>query len=248
MRRMYPLLIAALLALILAGCGANSNNGGTTDVPNAVPESQSPVASSQGIEPTVTATTSNEASASPSESNPSITKETDTSKVPQAQLKAAAQEVIEYLRERDLKSLAQWIDPEQGLRFSPYSHINKDTDLVFKADKLPAFKDATKLKWGTADGSGEAIELSFRDYYEKFVYNQDYADAPNVNVNKIVGTGNVEFNGKEVYPNASYVEYHFPGFDKELGGMDWQSLVLVFVPGAADDWKLVAIVHGQWTT
>jgi hypothetical protein len=241
MRRMYPLLIAALLALLLAGCVANTNNGGTTDVPNAVPGSESPAASSQGIEPTVTAAFEGEAS-------PSASKGLDASNDPHAQLKDTAQEVIEYLRERDLKSLVQWIDPEQGLRFSPYSHINKDTDLVFKADKLPSFKDTNKLKWGTTDGSGEPIELSFRDYYEKFVYNQDFEGAPNVNINKIIGTGNVKFNGLEVYPNASYVEYHFPGFDKQLDGTDWQSLVLVFVPGAANDWKLVAIVHGQWTT
>jgi hypothetical protein len=241
MRRMYPLLIAALLALLLAGCTAHTNNGGTTDVPNAVPIFESPSASSQAIEPTVKAIFNGEAS-------PSSSKESGASKDSQVQLKDTAQEVIEYLRERDLNSLVQWIDPKQGLRFSPYSHINKDTDLVFQADKLPSFKDTNKLKWGTADGSGEPIELSFRDYYEKFVYNQDFAGAPNVNINKIIGTGNVKFNGLEVYPNASYVEYHFPGFDKQLAGMDWQSLVLVFVPGAANDWKLVAIVHGQWTS
>jgi hypothetical protein len=241
MRRMCPLLVAVLLALLLAGCGANTNHSGTTDVPNAVPGPESSAGSSKGIDPIVTATFGAEVS-------PSASKEPDASTDPQAQLKNTAHEVIGYLRDRDLKSLVQWIDPEQGLRFSPYSHINKDTDLVFKADKLPTFKDTNKLKWGTADGSGEPIELSFRDYYEKFVYNQDFEGAPNVNVNKIIGTGNVKFNGLEVYPNASFVEYHFPGFDKQLNGMDWQSLVLVFVPSAANDWKLVAIVHGQWTT
>jgi hypothetical protein len=245
MRRMYPLLVAAILALILVtGCGANPNNSGTTDVPIADP-GKSSFTSSQGIESTVSA--SSDALSSPSVNVTSETNGPKASKDPQAKLKDTAQEVIEYLRERDLMSLVQWIDPEKGLRFSPYSHINKDSDLVFKADKLPSFKNKSKLKWGISDGSGEPIDLSFRDYYEKFVYNQDFASAPNVNVNKIIGIGNVKFNGKEIYPNASYVEYHFPGSDKKLEKMDWQSLVLVFVPGAADDWKLVAIVHGQWT-
>jgi hypothetical protein len=138
------------------------------------------------------------------------------------------------------------IDPEQGLRFSPYFHISPETDLVFAAESLPTFKDTTKLKWGTADGSGEPIELSFRDYYDKFVYDKNFEEAPKVSVDKLIGTGNTEFNGKEIYPNASYVEFHFPGFDEKHDGMDWESLVLVFVP-AQDDWKLVAIVHGQWT-
>ncbi len=239
MRRMYALLVAALLALIMSGCGTNSNS---TDVPDAALES--PFASSPGAMTTPSA--SNEGLTPSTNPAPSKSAEPQLSNDPQAQLKDTAQEVIEFLRERDLKSLAQWIDPEQGLRFSPYSHINIETDLVFKADQLPAFKDTNKLKWGFADGSGDPIELSFRDYYEKFVYNQDFEDAPNVNVNKIMGLGNAEFNGKEVYPDASFVEYHFPGFDDKYEGMDWQSLILVFVP-AGNEWKLVAIVHGQWT-
>jgi uncharacterized protein YcfL len=241
MRRMYPLLIAALLALILAGCGANSTNNGNTNVQNTPLEL--PLPSTQGIESS--ATPSSEASPSPTEATASNDPH-DPSNLQQAHLKSVAKKVVESLRERDLKSLAEWIDPEQGLRFSPYSHMDTDTDLVFKSDTLPNFKDTKKLKWGLADGSGEPIAFSFRDYYEKFVYNQDFADATNVSVNKIIGTGNVKFNGTSVYPNASYVEYHFPGFDKQFNGMDWQSLVLVFLPHESD-WKLVAIVHGQWT-
>jgi len=235
MRRSYPLLIAALLALLLAGCGANPNNSGATDVPNASPSADS----SQGIEPTVNA--SNPASESPTDAlSP------DPSNQQEVQLKAAAQDVMEFLRGRDLESIIPLIDPGLGLRFSPYSHINTDTDLVFQADTLPSFKDTSKLNWGTADGSGKPIELSFRDYYEQFVYNKDFADAPNVSVNHIIGTGNVEFNGTQVYPNASYVEFHFPGIEENQDGMDWQSLILVFVPHQ-EDWKLVAVVHDQWT-
>jgi hypothetical protein len=242
MRRMYPLLVAALLALILAGCGAGLSNGGKTSNPGAIPEPSS--TSSKWIEPNAPASseTSPLSTEQPSPDNNSA----KPSKGPQDQLKDIGQEVVEILRERDLKSLAEWIDPEQGLRFSPYSHIDKKSDLVFKADALPTFKDTTKLQWGSADGSGDPIKLTFRDYYEKFVYNHDFADAPNVSVNKIIGIGNTEFNGTAVYPNAGYVEFHFPSFDKKVTGMDWQSLVLVFVP-VEKDWKLVAIVHGQWT-
>lgn len=241
MRRMYPLLVAAVLTLLLAGCGASNSNSGASDVPITAPES--PAATSQPVTPT--AVNSNEPSPSSTGALPSDNKSPEPNDQ-EAQLKKSAQEVVEYLRERDLKSLVSWIDPELGLRFSPYPYINIKSDLVFKPDEVPSFKDSTVLTWGSYDGSGDAIELSFRDYFEKFVYNQDFADAPEVNVNRIQGTGNVEFNGKEVYPNASYVEFHFPGFDKKYDGQDWQSLVLVFVPSGSE-WKLCAVVHGQWT-
>lgn len=239
MRRMYPLLLAALLALLLAGCGA-ANNEGATDVPKSTP---SPV-TSQGNEPSPTNISDPSSTPPPAESTGTDTQE--PSGIPAISLENAAHEVVDLLRDRDLNSLSKWIHPELGLRFSPYSHINPDADLTFKADELPGFKSADKLVWGSFDGSGDPIELTFREYYEKFVYNQDFADAPNVNANKIMGTGNSEYNGADVYPGSSFVEFHFPGFDKKYEGMDWQNLILVFLPDG-ESWKLTAIVHGQWT-
>ncbi|MFC4303541.1 hypothetical protein [Cohnella boryungensis] len=240
MRKIYPLLAAALLAVLLAGCGADSNKNEATEAPNIF----SSAPASLGTPSTGGA--GKEAPAPSSGESPSGTPTAELANDQQSTLKELARETIGYLRERDLASLVTLVDPEQGLRFSPYSHVNTDSDLVFKPDDFPTFKDKEKRIWGTADGSGEPIELSFRDYYEKFVYNKDFADAPDVSVNQVIGTGNSEFNVPSVYPNASYVELHFPGFDEELDGMDWQSLVLVFVP-SGEEWKLAGIVHGQWT-
>lgn len=242
MRRKYSLLVAAFLALILTGCNANADNSGVIDTPNAKPQITGSSAS-PWTEPTDTQ--SSEATPSPTiepskDQTPEPTPEKDN------ELKEIGQEVVEILRERDLKSLSEWIDPEHGLRFSPYSYINKDTDLVFSRDDLPTFSDTEKITWGAEDGSGDPIALTFRDYYDKFVYSNDFANAPNVSVNEIMGHGNAVFNGTEVYQNASYIEFHFPGFDKQYDGMDWQSLALLFVP-RDEGWKLVAIVHGQWT-
>ncbi|WP_239615774.1 hypothetical protein [Cohnella mopanensis] len=238
MRRMTPLLSAAILALLLSGCGSASNKNGATDAPKAFPSA----GSSLGIETTVN--TGSESPA-PTELVPSNTQTPDSSNVPDAKLETVAREVVEYLRERDLTSLTPLIDSELGLRFSPYPHINTQTDLVFQADALPDFKDTTKQLWGTYDGRGDPIELSFRDYFEQFVYNKDFGNAPNVSFNKIISKGNIVFNGTEAYPGASFVEFHYPGFDKSLEGTDWQSLILVFV-SKNDEWKLAAIAHGQW--
>ncbi len=236
MRRMAPLLSAALLALLLAGCGSSTNND--TNSPSTIPET-SPSSSEQSLP---TATNSSEPTAA--SANDNTDQPTDNA---EAAVKDAAENIVELLRDRDLASLSDWIDPEQGLRFSPSSHIDVENNKVFQPGQLPDFKDTNSLTWGIADGSGEPIELTFRDYFDKFVYSQDFAEAPNVTVNHTLAKGTTSFNGTEVYPGASYVEFFFPGFDKQFDGMDWQSLVLVFVP-SGEDWKLVSIVHGQWTT
>jgi len=50
----------------------------------------------------------------------------------------------------------------------------------------------------------------------------------------------------EVYPGTIIVEYHFPGEDRELQGLDWKSLSLAF-ERYENEWYLVGIIHGQWT-
>ncbi|TJY41863.1 hypothetical protein E5161_11715 [Cohnella pontilimi] len=239
MRRVYPLLLlAALLALLLSGCGASTAKSGAGDVPvspGSTEVSGTGTGGTGGVDPQT-----NGAAVEPVSGTPSQEAGLD------AKLKQTAKDVVGMLRDRDLEQLAGVIDPSKGLRFSPYPHIDVKGGRVFKPGELPTFKDTGKLAWGVYDGSGSPIELTFRDYFEKFVYDQDYAGAPNISVNKLLGTGNTKFNGLEVYPDASYAEFHFPGFDKSKDGMDWESLVLVFRP-AGNDWKLCAIVHGQWT-
>ncbi|MDB4866701.1 MAG: hypothetical protein JWR03_1034 [Cohnella sp.] len=239
MRRVYPLLLfAVILALLLSGCGASSAPDGSTDVAAATPDSRSHESLSAAMNSAEPLTPV----ASPEPASGSLSPETG----PESKLKQAASDIVDILRDRDLKRLAETVDPDKGLRFSPYSNIDAKSGQVFKAGGLPTFKDATKLTWGSYDGRGEPIELTFRNYFEKFVYDQDFAGAPSISVNKLLGVGNMKFNGKKLYPNASFVEYHFPGFDKKNNGMDWESLVLVLVP-SGNDWKLCAIVHNQWT-
>ncbi|TMV49489.1 hypothetical protein FE783_13355 [Paenibacillus mesophilus] len=157
--------------------------------------------------------------------------------------------VVQALKEKDMNKLARMVHPDKGIRFSPYGYVDADKDLTFKPAAIgKLFEDNNVYEWGTYDGSGEPIKLKFAEYYAKFIYDADFAKAPQTSVNKTIGKGNMANNMSEAYPAARYdfVEYHYSGFDKKFEGMDWKSLRLVFEKDGSR-LLLVGIVHDQWT-
>ena len=98
------------------------------------------------------------------------------------------------------------------------------------------------------DGTGHPIEFTFAEYYDRFVYDQDFANAEEIAFNqRIAGSGGRINNIEEFYPGSLMVEFHFSGFNPDYLGMDWRSLRLVFVQHG-EAWFLVGIVHDEWTT
>lgn len=153
--------------------------------------------------------------------------------------------VLEALRRRDMAALARLVDPEKGLRFSPYSYVNIQQDLVFDAEQLPGLlREKTNYLWGYYDGTGLPIRLKPAEYFKSFVYDRDYllAGAEPVSgaaLKNSVTAGNVF----EVYPKAVVVEYR----DAETEtSMNWHYLKLVF-EARDKTWFLVGVVHDQWT-
>jgi uncharacterized protein YgiM (DUF1202 family) len=166
---------------------------------------------------------------------------------------ARAAQIILALKAHDLRALADWVHPDKGVRFSPYTYVRATPglpggeDLVFTAAQVQGlWSDPTVYHWGTAAGSGEAIDLSFVDYYERYVYDVDFARPDVIGFGETVGSGNTINNISEVYPEAVTVEYHFERFDPQYAGMDWRSLRLV-LEESAESWYLVGIVHDEWT-
>jgi len=161
-------------------------------------------------------------------------------------LQETAARVVNALGEKDLEVLTQYIHPEKGVRFSPYGYVREEHQ-VFMPEVLSSLAESDKTYiWGRYDGSGEPIELTFDEYYDEFVYSADFANAEVIAVNERIGQGNTINNILEFYPGGSFVEHHFSGFEEQYGGIDWQSLRLVFTQedGA---WYLVGIVHDEWT-
>jgi hypothetical protein len=155
-------------------------------------------------------------------------------------------EVVSALKSQDMAALANYVHPKQGLRFSPYAYV-KDTYQLFPAGEVPGLMDDdSEYLWGNYDGSGEPINLTFAEYYTKFIYDVDFASTPQISLNHQLGTGNSIDNAEDYYPGAMVVEFHFPGLDPQYDGMDWRSLRLVFTESNGT-WYLVGIIHDQWT-
>jgi hypothetical protein len=166
---------------------------------------------------------------------------------PQSVIVKQSNEVLVLLAQKKLAELMPYIHTTKGVRFSPYSHINTKDRILQAKDVVSATKDTKKYLWGEFDGSGEPMELTFGDYYKRFVYDKDYQN-PKVRktFNKINDSGNSISNIKTVFPDAVFYEYYVAGSNPDYGGMDWGSLTLVWEQENGQ-WKLVGIVHGQWT-
>ncbi|NMC26924.1 MAG: hypothetical protein GYA42_02140 [Syntrophomonadaceae bacterium] len=162
-------------------------------------------------------------------------------------IQAEGDEILTALKSRDAATLARYVHPQQGLRFTPYSYIDLEKDLVFSVADIPTLFSSDRLyTWGSYDGSGEPIALNFDNYYAKFVYDQNFLAAPQTVFNQVIQRGNTINNFTSAYPRAVSLEYHFAGFDPQYEGMDWKSLKLAFEP-VGDTWYLVGIIHEQWT-
>lgn len=161
-------------------------------------------------------------------------------------VKEKANEVVQLLKEKNAKELSEYVHPEKGLLFSPYVFINEDA-VTFKQENVKTFfDDQEAYRWGAYDGSGEEIKLTPSEYYAKFIYDGSYEQADEIEVDSTKSRGNTIRNIQEVFPDAHTVEYFIKGTE-EYGHMDWKALNLVFEKDGQGEWKLVAIVHDQWT-
>jgi hypothetical protein len=162
---------------------------------------------------------------------------------------AVARDVVAALERRDVDGLAAMAHPTKGIRFTPYTRVDTATDRRFTAEQLRAqWASPDSILWGSFDGSGEPMRLTFRQYFDKFVHDFDALRAPRVARDSApMGVGNSIYNIPEVYRGATIVEFNTPGTDPRYGGMDWRSLWIVLERVGAG-WKVVGIVHGSWTT
>jgi len=166
----------------------------------------------------------------------------------QLQPEQLAQIIMEQLAQGQFSQIAEYVVEDGKVRFSPYPYIREDVDFeLTRAELATAMSDTAIITTREYDGSGEPMELTFAQYYNKFINDQAYATEAIVGVNTTSGLGAMIQNWHEVYATEQYtsVEYYIDG-TVENEKMDWKSLRLVFEEQEGQ-YYLVAVIHGQWT-
>lgn len=219
--------------LLLAGCANGQDPSNVKQLEQTIEKQQSAIEQLQ-------------------EKNKQLQKENEQLKTEEKQISSSllsvALDVVTALKNKDMNTLASYVHSTAGVRFSPYGHVDVQNDLQFSASHLPSLWASTQVyQWGVYDGSGDPIQFTFQDYFDRFVYDVDFANPHMIGNNVVVGTGNMINNIQQAYPNGSFIEFHFTGFDPQYSGMDWRSLRLVFEQESGQ-WKLVGIIHDEWTT
>ena len=240
MRTNRSAIAISLLVLVACGPGTPGDDGGA--ISDSVPATASPPSGDTAARPAGPEDGDGPRSAATGDSLATGRTASEDS------LLAAARDVAGALADRDFEALAQRVDPERGVLLAPYSYVEPDDHATLTAQQLRAVVagDSLSRRWGTYDGSGDPIELSFREYVDRFVYDRAYLEDGEVAIDERQGRGSSLDNAAEVWPDARIVEYHVPGTDPRYGGMDWRSLRLVLVDRAGQ-WRLVGIVHDEWT-
>lgn len=162
-------------------------------------------------------------------------------------IKNTADKLIHAISIKDSKTISRYVHPNKGIRFTPYTYVSLENDLIFSKEKmLYFFEDTKQYIWGQYHGSGKGIKLTPSEYYKEFIYSKDFKSAPQVGYNKVLSKGNMYENQFKIYDDPIIVEYYFPGFNPKYGGMDWISLRLVF-ENYKGEWRLTGIINNQWT-
>lgn len=204
----------ALYALIAGACGSRLGPTGAVPSPSATPPS------------------------------PSASAVTTAPPGSEASLRTRATEAVTALRDRDFAKLAALAHPDKGVRFTPYTFV-QPRDVVLDAATISQGTSNTRTYlWGSSDGKGDPVEWTFERYLGRYVYERDYAAAPQILLDNYPQVrGNKNDNTKAMYPSARTVEYFFP----ETGpGPNWSGLRLVF-EDKGGTWYLVGIIHDEWT-
>jgi len=168
--------------------------------------------------------------------------------VDNAELSAFAYKILDYIKAGDYNALSHVVHPEHGIMFSPQATVDKSTNKHFSSDEIAAFgTDMDIYVWGVYGASGEPIEMTPAEYFDRYVFFKDYTCAPYIGINRVIRSGNALENIMEVFPDMQFVEFNIPGSEQDpAADFNWCTLRLGFEEHAGSLW-LTAIIHSEWS-
>lgn len=155
--------------------------------------------------------------------------------------------LLDAIMDEDFETVSAHAHPTEGVRFSPYVYVQGNHRVFHSTELEDWLDDDTVYLWGTEDGTGDNINKTVQEYYERFVIRKDYQNPDERVYNQVVTRGSLINNIQVFFPNAKFMEYYVSGDDEKFGGLDWGSLVLV-MQEYEDEWYLIAVVNDEWTT
>ncbi len=164
------------------------------------------------------------------------------------ELVAASKLVLSALKNKDYVALQKLVS-DNGLSMNLYpDELSKDKGYIPKADIANIAGDKNIYVFGYTDGKGDEIKLTRREYIEKWIYNNDYLNAPKMVVRGLVHeAGNVPNNIAAMTNGRNFVSF---GFDSTVAGnnnpMSWTAIYLIF-NYQNDEYKLMGILKDNWT-
>ena len=163
-----------------------------------------------------------------------------------ADMTILAYTVLANIRDEDFLALSRVVHPDLGLVLSPCATIDLTTDRRFSSEQVAALgTDTSTYVWGVYNGSGEPIEMTVSEYFDKFVPAAYHLNAAVIGVNQIIKSGNALENIFDVFPGVQFVDFHIPG-EEQNEEFGWSSLRLGFEEYEGSLW-LITIVYSTWT-
>jgi hypothetical protein len=155
-----------------------------------------------------------------------------------------AREVLLAIKNLDMRKLSDFVHPQKGVRFSSYAWVDRKDKWLSKPQVRNLLKNDRRTVWLHADEAGTPMRMTAREYFTKYLYEQDYLKASRVSYNTQHKRTNTIPNVLDFYPRAIVAEYYEPSPNPNERG--WDTLWLVFEK-MGNEWYLVGIVKDSPT-
>lgn len=162
-------------------------------------------------------------------------------------LDALSDEILMLIDENRFEELTDYVVSD--VYFMPGPNIGFDKAIYLGMDDWSIINDyEDALVWGYYEGSGEDMVFTPSDFFDHFISNFNFRAAPEKTVKAYRDLGDGFAFWKNDTNGDYFVEYHYPGFNPDFEGIDYQTLYMVFTyDEEADTYLLTGITNHYWT-